>query len=180
MKQSLFYVAKMDCPTEEQLIRNRLKSISGIDLLNFDLMSRVLTVSHQLDDDQSILSALESLGLGAQRKDGAPSAEAVATDHHHEDASTATKFLMGVSGVAALASEGVAYASGNEQSWPVIALALLSIAAGGRDTLRKGWVAMRTLTLNINFLMSHHLHGQAQREGVHRSLGGGIVDVLVG
>lgn len=156
MKQAIFYISKMDCPTEEQLIRNRLKSVAEIEQLDFDLMSRELTVSHRLDDDKSILSALESLGLGAQRKGSTPDAEGLATDEanqHPPAVSTATKVLLGVSGAAALAAEGVAWSTQNETSWPVIALSLLSIAAGGRDTLRKGIVALRTLTLNINFLM---------------------------
>jgi Cd2+/Zn2+-exporting ATPase len=156
MNQSTFIVAKMDCPTEEQLIRNRLKSIAEIERLDFDLMSRELTVSHRLDDDKSLLSALESLGLGAQRKASTPDAEGIATDEAHEHpavVSTATKVLLGVSGAAALAAEGVAWTGHSETSLPVIVLSLLSIAAGGRDTLRKGIVALRTFTLNINFLM---------------------------
>ena len=157
MKQAIFTISKMDCPTEEQLIRNRLKSIPEIERLDFDLMSRELTVSHRLDDDNSILSALASLGLGAQRKGSTPDAEAIATDEAHEHpavVSTATKVLMGVSGAAALATEGVAWSTQNESSWLVIALSVLSIASGGRDTLRKGFIALRTFTLNINFLMT--------------------------
>ena len=155
MKQSTFHIKGMDCPTEEQLIRNRLKSVKGIGDLNFDLMGRVLTVEHQLDDDRNLLSALESLGLGARRQGETPDAETIATGETHGDGvSSATKWALGVSGVAALASEGVAYATGNESFWPVIALALLSIAAGGRETLFKGWIALKTWTLNINFLMT--------------------------
>lgn len=155
MKQSTFHIKGMDCPTEEQLIRNRLKSVKGIGDLNFDLMGRVLTVEHQLDDDRNLLSALESLGLGARRQGETPDAETIATgETHGGGVSSATKWALGVSGAAALASEGVAYATGNESFWPVIALALLSIAAGGRETLFKGWIALKTWTLNINFLMT--------------------------
>jgi Cd2+/Zn2+-exporting ATPase len=148
MKQSTFTIAGMDCPTEEQLIRNRLKNIEEIEKLDFDLMARELTVTHRLDDDRSLLSALESLGLGAREKTEGEESE------EHEAISNAAKWLMGVSGVAAAAAEIVAWSSGNETSWPVIVLALLSIATGGVQTLRKGWVALRTFTLNINFLMT--------------------------
>lgn len=68
MKQSVFYVAGMDCPTEEQLIRNRFRGVEGVDRLDFDLMARELTVTHHLDDDREVLAALESLGMGPQRK----------------------------------------------------------------------------------------------------------------
>ncbi len=150
MKHSVYLVPKMDCPTEEQLIRNRLKSIEEIEQLDFDLMARELTVTHNLDDARSLLTALESLGLGAREKVAGESETATPEC----GISATTKWLMGVAGVAAFASEVVAWTSGNETSWPVIALALISVAAGGRDTLRKGLVALKTLTLNINFLMT--------------------------
>lgn len=151
MKQSVFYIAKMDCPTEEQLIRNRLKNMEGIDRLDFDLMQRELTVAHRLDDEKSLLSALDSLGMEPQLREEGASREEVMRP---TSVPISTWVLMGLSGAAALAAEGVAWTTGKENSLPVIGLALLSIAIGGRDTLRKGWIALRTFTLNINFLMT--------------------------
>ncbi len=159
MKKDLFYIVKMDCPTEEQLIRNRLKAVKGIEELQFDLMSRVLTVSHELDDDKSILGALESLGLGAQRQNATPDAQRAATEHHTAGVSNAAKIVLGLAGVAAIGSEVVAYTTGDDGSWIVIALALSAIGLGGRDTLRKGFVALKTRTLNINFLMTLAIAG---------------------
>ncbi|WP_395400957.1 heavy metal translocating P-type ATPase [Pseudoduganella sp. UC29_106] len=43
----------------------------------------------------------------------------------------------------------------------MIALALLAIASGGIDTLRKGWIALRHFSLNMNFLMSLAVIGAA-------------------
>ncbi len=149
MNQSLFHIAGLCCASEEQLIRNRLKSLPEIERLDFDLMSRELRVAHLLESDASILSALESLGLGARRAASGP-----VEGEPRRAASMLPQVLVGISGVAALASEAAAWVGHNERSWPVVALALLSIAAGGRDTLRKGLVALRTLTLNINFLMA--------------------------
>ena len=157
MKQDVFLVPKMDCPTEEQLIRNRLKGIKGIDNLDFDLMGRKLTVTHGLDDARSIGTALDSLGLGARLQSAQTDAENIATDAkdgHPETVPLLARWLLGLSGVFALASEGIAYATGVEKSWPVVALALVSIALGGQGTLRKGWIALKTFTLNINFLMT--------------------------
>jgi Zn2+/Cd2+-exporting ATPase len=156
VKQALFYVAGMCCATEEQLIRNRLKSMPEIERLDFNTMQRELTVTHRLDDEQSIVSALDSLGMEPQLR-SSTDAEAITTDEAHGNPATvpmATRVLMGISGLTAVAAEATAWAIRNENSLPVIALALISIAAGGRDTLGKGLIAVRTFTLNINFLMS--------------------------
>src|SRR5687768_7428155 len=97
MKQSVFHITKMDCPTEEQLIRNRLKAVEGIDGLAFDLMRRELTVTHRLDDDRAILSALESIGMDPRIK-GEEAAEAHAEAEGAAPVPRATWIAMAVSG----------------------------------------------------------------------------------
>lgn len=156
MKQSVYYISKMDCPSEEALIRNRLRNMPGVENLDFNLLARELTVAHDLDDDSDLLSALESLKLGAQRKASirTESDDGEGTNEYRETIPIKTRWLLGLSGMAAVAAELLAYSTGNEGSWPVVALALVSIAAGGRETLLKGLAAVRTLTLNINFLMT--------------------------
>jgi copper chaperone CopZ len=57
MKQSVFVISNMDCPTEEALIRKRLGSVPGIGELSFNLMARRLTVMHTLDDERPIRDA---------------------------------------------------------------------------------------------------------------------------
>ncbi|RYG75428.1 MAG: cation-transporting P-type ATPase, partial [Alphaproteobacteria bacterium] len=160
MNQSVFYIADMCCPTEQQIVRNRLKSIAEIERLDFNTMEREVTISHQLDDDRRIEEALRSLGLGARRKLLAQSGESDTSNSASDDEGHVSgnprlaSVLLGVSGVAAVGAELLAYSTGDETSWPVRGLAVLSIAAGGRDTLRKAVLAIRTLTLNINFLMA--------------------------
>ena len=148
MKETIYTITKMDCPTEEGIIRNRLKSMEGIERLDFDLISRRLTVAHSLDDDRSLFSALNSIGMDPVLvNEGEPV-------HEHVVAPTRERVLLGLSGAFAIGAEILAWNTGNDRSIPVIALAVLSIALGGRETLRKGWVALRTFTLNINFLMT--------------------------
>ncbi len=156
MKQSVFYIAGMCCPMEQQLIQNRLKSFSGIERLDFNMIRREVTVSHSLEDDKNIFAALGSLNLGAQRKATDAEMESTRADapEHSATISKKAKLLLGVSGLSALATEILAHAIGKDSAWPVIALAALSIVCGGRDTLHKAWVSLRTLTLNINFLMA--------------------------
>ncbi|OYV99537.1 MAG: hypothetical protein B7X11_05365, partial [Acidobacteria bacterium 37-65-4] len=63
MKQSMFLIRNMDCPTEEALIRKRLGSVPGIGELAFNLMERRLAVTHTLADEQPIHDALREIGM---------------------------------------------------------------------------------------------------------------------
>ena len=46
MEISIYKIPKMDCPSEENLIRMKLDSISDIKNLDFDLTNKTLTVYH--------------------------------------------------------------------------------------------------------------------------------------
>jgi Zn2+/Cd2+-exporting ATPase len=56
-------IAKMDCPTEESLIRGKLQGMSGVQGLDFNLMQRTLTVRHAPDAIGPAVEAIESLGM---------------------------------------------------------------------------------------------------------------------
>lgn len=62
---SHYHISQMDCPSEEAMIRMKLQNIAGIDLLDFDISERALTVVH-CGQEAEITSALSSLGLGAK------------------------------------------------------------------------------------------------------------------
>lgn len=62
---SLFSVAKMDCPSEERVIRLALDSVSGVTALDFDLDRRELRVVHN-GSVEPIAQRLEGLALGAR------------------------------------------------------------------------------------------------------------------
>ena len=64
-----FRIENMDCPTEEALIRDRLGKVSGIHAMDFNLMQRVLSVSHTLPTTEPIEKALTSIGMKAERQD---------------------------------------------------------------------------------------------------------------
>lgn len=147
-----YRIINMDCPVEERLIRNRVGPMAGIARLDFDLMSRVLTVHRNVPETSDIAAALTSIGMqGELLADDASHDTPVAQKPH---LSGAQKALLGLSGVTALASEVLAWTTHTDSSLLVILLAGLSIATGGLPTLKKGWIALRNLTLNINFLMS--------------------------
>ena len=54
MAKSTFMIPSMDCPAEEAVIRNRFKSVKGVDGLHFDLFNRRLTVSHTRRDKKAV------------------------------------------------------------------------------------------------------------------------------
>ncbi len=64
-QRTLVAVPKMDCPSEERLIRMALDGVPGIVELRFDLGQRKLTVLHS-GDHGPLLEKLEPLGLGAR------------------------------------------------------------------------------------------------------------------
>jgi Cd2+/Zn2+-exporting ATPase len=162
-EEAVFFIQKMDCPTEEKLIRERLSNMDGIAAMQFNLIQRELTVQHRLPSVEPIVKTLAALDMLPKVKSDTLDAEAGGDDDHSVSyAIPARKWLMvGVAGVAALAAEVVAWRSGDDGSLTVIALALFAIAVGGLDTLKKGWIALRHLSLNMNFLMSLAVIGAA-------------------
>lgn len=147
MRTDSFHIEAMDCIAEEQVIRKRLERVPEVSGLDFDLVNRILKVEHGFESDEPVRSALGEIGLSPDDDCGTACAK---------PGSSATKenWLLGASLVLAIVAEVVAWSTGNERSWPVAGLALASIALGGKETFHKGWIALKTFTLNINFLMS--------------------------
>lgn len=63
---SSFRIEAMDCPTEQTLIQNKLGKLAGIQQLEFNLINRVLGVTHNLADTAPIIDAIKSLGMQAE------------------------------------------------------------------------------------------------------------------
>jgi Co/Zn/Cd efflux system component len=66
MQKTIFEITKMDCPSEENLIRMKLDEISGIANLEFDIQKRKMTVFHFGEIDQIEKSVIE-LNLGGKK-----------------------------------------------------------------------------------------------------------------
>lgn len=60
MQKTTFKISKMDCPSEEQMIRMKLNGLTNIKSLDFDIAHRQLTVFHTDSSDQ-IFHRLDSL-----------------------------------------------------------------------------------------------------------------------
>ena len=66
MEKTIFEITKMDCPSEENLIRMKLDGISSIANLDFDIPNRKLTIFHNGRIDQIEKSLIE-LNLGGTK-----------------------------------------------------------------------------------------------------------------
>ncbi len=66
MNKTVFEISKMDCPSEENLIRMKLDGISEIKNLDFDIANRILTVFHDGQADQ-IERSIDELKLNGKK-----------------------------------------------------------------------------------------------------------------
>ena len=158
--EAVYLIEKMDCPTEEGMLRKALEGMAGVRALQFNLMSRTLTVSHDLPDPAPITAAIDRLGMAPVLRSGGAAAPAVTRDFG-SGISRSQWIRMAVAGVLALGAEGLAFAGFGESGWPVVTMSLLAIALGGIETLKKGWIALKTLSLNMNLLMTIAVIGAA-------------------
>ena len=147
--KAIYRIENMDCPTEEALIRKKLASVSGIELLDFNLMQRMLTVGHNLNSLDAIESALGSIGMQAVLQSGETSTK----DSSIEPIPKTNWWPLAVAGITATLAEIMELLQLGNQ-WIVIALVIASIASGGLTTYKKGWIALKNSNLNINALMS--------------------------
>lgn len=152
MYKTTFYIPSMDCPAEEKLIREKLRSIPLVKHLKVNLIQQELIVTHQESNITEIQKALNSLGMQAQIKNGSYTTEQLKLLKPHL---TAKDWIMIIlSGLLAFTAEVIAFTTHLENSLLVIVLALTSMLIGGRETFVKGLRAIRYFILNINFLMT--------------------------
>lgn len=144
--QTPIRIMQMDCPTEEALLRKKLEGMAGVAGMEFNLMQRVLTVTHEPKVIESILEAVRSLGFTPELANDA----SVQIGPAPEPAQPWRPLAL--AGVAAIASEAAQWAS--LPAWVSALLAVLAVLACGLTTYKKGWIALRNGNLNINALMS--------------------------
>ncbi|MGD8221997.1 heavy metal translocating P-type ATPase [Pseudomonas thivervalensis] len=145
---SSFRIEAMDCPTEQTLIQNKLGKLEGVQRLEFNLINRVLGVTHDLPSDAPIIKAIESLGMQAD-----PLTAGEKPETNDLPAPAKPWWPLALSGVTALGAEVIHFTSA-APNWVVALVALVSILSGGLGTYKKGWIALKNHNLNINALMS--------------------------
>lgn len=140
-------IEQMDCPTEERLIRDALGRLPGVAGLQFNLLQRVLTVSHDEGGLAQVVQAIRALGFTAQVEDENTADQPAAPPVQKP------WWPLALAGVVATASEVVHFAELGPD-WLVALLAVAAILMCGLNTYKKGWIALKNRNLNINALMS--------------------------
>ncbi|HEY1028850.1 MAG TPA: heavy metal translocating P-type ATPase [Pseudomonas sp.] len=140
-------IEQMDCPTEERLIRDALGRLPGVAGLHFNLLQRVLTVSHDEGALAQVVPAIRALGFTPQVEDGSAAQQPAAAP------AKKPWWPLALAGGVATASEVVHFATLGPD-WVVALLAIAAIGLCGLNTYKKGWIALKNRNLNINALMS--------------------------
>ncbi|WP_372240252.1 cation transporter [Pseudomonas sp. gcc21] len=104
---SVFAVPKMDCPSEERMIRLALNSFHNIRALSFDLSNRRLTVVHD-GEVEPITAKLRTLGLGASLQktstaDSGAVTAAISSATSDTQESGTLRWLLGINAIMFLA-----------------------------------------------------------------------------
>ena len=134
----------MDCPTEEALIRKQLSAMPEVRHLEFDLLNRLLTVHHENLTQEALQKALRGLGMEAVPAGSTAAAMPAGGFPWH----------LLAAGALALLAEIADLATASVPAWLAPASALAAVLLCGGATLKKGWIALRHLTLNIHLLMT--------------------------
>ncbi|TRO40578.1 heavy metal translocating P-type ATPase [Pseudomonas sp. ALS1131] len=140
-------IEQMDCPTEERLIRDALGRLPGVTGLQFNLLQRVLTVSHDEGALAQVVPAIQALGFTPQVEDQGAAQQPVVAP------AKKPWWPLALAAVLATASEVVHFAALGPDWW-VAVLAVVAIGLCGLNTYKKGWIALKNRNLNINALMS--------------------------
>ncbi len=138
-------ILQMDCPVEESLITKKLSGMQGVVSLQFDLIQRILTVTHRQEKLDDILQAIRSLGFD-------PELPSSATGSLPAPQPRASYLPLITAGVLAFGAEILHWLQ-----LPSLLQALCALAAvllAGLKTYKKGWIAVKNFNLNINALMS--------------------------
>ena len=146
MTTTILSIPGLDCPAEEQLIRNVLNKFTEISKLEFNFIRQELSVTHSFTNLDTIKNAISSIGMEAfeRQKDLSESAKIKLPLKQIS--------LITIALIFAISAELLGYFL-PQQSNLVLYFSLIAILLTGKETLRKGFIALKNFTLNINFLM---------------------------
>ncbi|QEM82874.1 heavy metal translocating P-type ATPase [Halomonas binhaiensis] len=137
-------IDELCCPSEERQLRKALEDMPGLVELRFQFIDRRLEILHDGIDTADAMERIRQLGMSPRTQRDQQTAP---------QQSSIPWTRLAIAGAMAVAAEVLNW-GGNVPQWVLAALALCAIALVGLDTWRKGFIALRQGSLNINALMS--------------------------
>ena len=163
-KWQAFYVADMDCASEESEIRRAVEGIDGVQGLRFQLAQRTLAIDASTDDSlERALIAIRKAGFDPRplRRPVTGTQGREPTEGHEHWAVSGSLAKLAGALLLAIAAEIVGYLAPETLSWRALGVAMAAAAIGlsGFGVYRKGLAALRQGRLNINALMTVAVSG---------------------
>lgn len=150
-QMSSFKISGMDCADEEKIIRNQLNNVEGIHNLNFDLIGERLTVEHSLSS-HAIIQSISGAGF---------SAELEGKEQKSGDDNKFRKRVIFTALSGMLIATGAALSFLETINVPVLPFYIAAMILSGFTAARKAYFAVKTFTLDMNFLMTVAVIGAA-------------------
>jgi Cd2+/Zn2+-exporting ATPase len=149
----VLHIEGMDCSEETELIRKKLKGVSGIDSLDFNIIRGTVKVGFETEliDEVRIKDLIEETGLGVSA--GEEKGETGFWERRGKHILTSVSGLFIILGW--IVSQGASH------PLQYIPLYLTGIITGGYYIFRKGLAAIRSGSADMNFLMSIAVVGAA-------------------
>jgi len=144
LQTTTFRVAGMCCVDEEIVIRRRLESLKGVHDSTFNLITEKLTVRHDCPKE-TIVNALHASGFTAHTETSATQPESFWKRK---------RMLLSTSASAFLCVAGIVMQHSDVSAAVTIPVFLGSIVGGGWKIAWRGFQAARSLTFEMNFLMT--------------------------
>lgn len=172
-------VEQLDCAAEEQVLRKAVGGMPGVTSVKCNVVMRRMTVTHDgaTATPAMLVEKVRSVGMkptmvsptdggGVEAgTDCGGAACGVGNEHAAAEPDTRPWWrkygLFILAGLLAGGAETLYFAGVKETSPIIIAMSVASILLGGLPALKKGWIALKTFTLNINFLMTVAIVGGA-------------------
>lgn len=157
-----FFVATMDCTSEESEIRRAVAHVGGVRAMTFQLGQRTLSIDAQGQSLDQALSAIRQAGFDPQpvaaRRPGAAvqGVDDAHAGHVHESGGAGEIKRLAIALLLAIVAEAIGYLMPDAIAWKAAGLAVAAAAIGfaGLAVYKKGLAALVHGRLNINALMT--------------------------
>ncbi|STX55728.1 Lead, cadmium, zinc and mercury transporting ATPase [Legionella beliardensis] len=147
LTKTTFFVAGLDCPSEEKIIRKQFKDMSEVEYLDFNFIAEEVTIRHHSVNIDALQQRIESLGMRVRIKGNSSFGKST------ESTSDYSWTRLSLAGIFALGSELATYFLSNNLAFLSVIAALIAIGLSGLNLFKKGFIAFRTKAMNINSLM---------------------------